>query len=166
MATVMNNGIAQQREDTKPAGHSPEEIVGYVMSAIEKLEIDPIISRKAYRMRLDNIIESDEYNPNKRSSGRPWGRCTKDSWVNHIPEHCKPTCLMMVDDIFEMLESETGLDDTWGKPLRSRIIELFINIRQFNLDIDHFNKIRFYILKTLDSYGQVDLMQKVSDFKS
>ena len=73
---------------------------------------------------------------------------------------------MIVDDIFEMLESGTGVDELNVNRLRNRITELFINLRQFNLDYEHFNKIRHYILKTLDSYGQVDLMLKVSNFES
>ena len=163
----MNNGIGQRVEVTKPAKHSPEEIVGFLMTAIDKLEIDPIISRKAYKMRLDNIIESDEYNPEKERSGRPTGRCSNDVWVNHIPEHCKPSCLMMVEDIFKMLDDSIESSTfTQLNRIRSRIVELFINLRQFNLEIDHFNKIRFYILKTLDSYSQVDLMLKVSGFES
>ena len=72
----------------------------------------------------------------------------------------------MVDDIFKMLESNTGFDGINGHNLRNRITELFINLRQYKLDYDHFQKIRHYILKTLDSYGQVDLMLKVSKFDS
>ena len=73
---------------------------------------------------------------------------------------------MIVGDMFEMLESGTGVDELNVNRLRNRITELFINLRQFNLDYEHFNKIRHYILKTLDSYGQVDLMLKVSNFES
>ena len=101
---------SQQKVVTKRsrlANASPEQIVDSLMSAIDQLEIDPIISRKAYRMRLDNIIESDEYNPDKDRVGRPNGRCTNDVWINHIPQHCIPTCLMMIDDIFKMLENDT-----------------------------------------------------------
>jgi len=145
-----------------------DQLLDALSFALSNLEVDPEISRKAYKMRLENIITTDEYNPETRTlkSARPRNRVTNDQWVNHIPAHCKPSIMMIVDDIFEMLESGSGLDDTWGNPLQSRIIELFINLRQFNLDIEHFNKIRHYILKTLDSYGQVDLMTKVSKFDS
>ena len=155
---------SQQKVVTKRsrlANASPEQIVDSLMSAIDQLEIDPIISRKAYRMRLDNIIESDEYNPDKDRVGRPNGRCTNDVWINHIPQHCIPTCLMMIDDIFKMLEN-----DTETKHLRSRIVDLFINLRSYNIEPDHFKKIRYYILQTLDSYGIIDLMIKVSNFES
>jgi len=147
-----------------------DQLLDALSFALSNLEIDPEISRKAYKMRLENVIESDEYNPTTRTlkSARRGdnSRVTNNIWVNRIPDHSKPTCIMIVDDIFEMLESGTSLDDTWGKHLQSRIIELFINLRSFNLDIDHFNKIKYYILKTLDSYGQVDLMLKVSKFDS
>ena len=143
-----------------------DQMLDALSFAISNLEIDPEISRQAYRIRLDNIIESDEYNPNGRKKGQNFGRVSNDRWVNRIPAHAKPTCLMIVDDIFEMLESGSGLDDQWGKHLRSRITELFINLRLFNLELDHFSKIRHYILKTLDSYGQVDLMVKVSESDS
>ena len=147
-----------------------DQLLDALSFALSNLEIDPEISRKAYKMRLENVIESDEYNPTTRTlkSARRGdnSRVTSSEWVNHIPEHSKPTIMMIVDDIFEMLESGTGLDDSWGKHLRSRITELFINLRLFNLDIEHFNKIKHYILKTLDSYGQVDLMLKVSKFDS
>ncbi len=142
-----------------------DQLLDALSSALSNLETDPVISRKAYKMRLDNIISTDDYNPVKTRSGKPSNkRISNDSWVNLIPKHCIPSCLMMVEDIFEMLESGTGSDDTWGKPLRSRITELFINLRQFNLDYDHAQKIRHYILKTLDSYGQVDLLLQVSKF--
>ena len=147
-----------------PSNFTAEMVVDSIVSAINNLEIDPILSRKAYKMRLDNVIESDEYNPNKERVGRPNGRCTSDVWVNHIPAHSKPTCLMIVNDIFEMLESGTGSDDKWGKHLQSRITELFINLRSYNLEVDHFKKIRHFILKTLDSYGEIDLMMKVKRF--
>ena len=145
-----------------------DQLLDALSSAISNLEVDPEISRKAYQMRLENIITTDEYNPETRTlkSARPRNRVTNDQWVNLIPNHCKPSIMMIIDDIFEMLESENSSDDTWGKPIQSRIIELFINLRQFDLDYEHFNKIRHYILKTLDSYDQIDLMTKVSKFGS
>ena len=143
-----------------------DQLLDALSSALTNLECDPVISRKAYRMRLDNLIESDEYNPNTRRRGQQPGRVGNDSWVNSIPKHSMPTMLMIVDDIFEMLESGTGVDELNVNRLRNRITELFINMRQFNLNYEHFNKIRHYILKTLDSYGQVDLMVKVSKFDS
>ncbi len=143
-----------------------DQLLDALSFAISNLEVDPEISRKAYKMRLENLIESDEYNPNGRGRGQHFGRCTNDRWVNVIPKHTMPTMLMIVNDIFEMLESGTGVDELNVNRLRNRITELFINLRQFNLDYEHFNKIRHYILKTLDSYGQVDLMLKVSDFDS
>ena len=145
---------------------SRDQMLDALSQALESMEIDPVISRKAYRVRLDNVIESDEYNPNKAKSGRPHGRVTNDCWVNRIPTHCKPTMLMIVDDIFEMLESGTGVDELNVNRLRNRITELFINMRQYDLELEHFNKIRHYILKTLDSYDQIDLMVKVSKFDS
>ena len=150
---------------TKKFNFKPEEIIDALVVAIDNLEIDPIISRKAYKMRLDNLIESDEYNPDKERSGRPNGRCTNDVWVNHIPKHCKSTCLMFVDDIFQMLEDDTGFDNLAEiNHLRNRITKLFINLRGYKLETDHYNKIRYYILKTLDSYGEIDLMIKVQRF--
>ena len=145
---------------------SRDQMLDALSQALDSMEIDPVISRKAYRVRLDNVIESDEYNPNKAKSGRPHGRVTNDSWVNRIPAHCKPTMLMIVDDIFEMLESGTSVDELNINRLRNRITELFINMRQYDLELEHFNKIRHYILKTLDSYDQIDLMVKVSNFDS
>ena len=142
-----------------------DQLLDALSSALTNLEIDPVISRKAYKMRLDNIISTDDYNPVKTRSGKPSNkRITSDSWVNLIPKHCIPSCLMIVEDIFEMLESGSGSDDTWGKPLRSKITELFINLRQFNLDYQHAKKIKHYILKTLDSYDQADLLLQVSKF--
>ena len=142
-----------------------DQLLDALSSALTNLEIDPVISRKAYKMRLDNIISTDDYNPVKTRSGKPSNkRITSDSWVNLIPKHCIPSCLMIVEDIFEMLESGSGSDDTWGKPLRSKITELFINLRQFNLDYEHAKKIKHYILKTLDSYDQADLLLQVSKF--
>ena len=142
-----------------------DQLLDALSFAIGNLEVDPVISRKAYKMRLDNIISTDDYNPVKTRSGKPSNkRITNDRWVNLIPKHCISSCLMIVDDIFEMLESGSGLDDQWGKHLRSRITELFINLRLFNLELDHFSKIRHYILKTLDSYGQVDLLLQISKF--
>ena len=143
-----------------------DQLLDALSSAHTNLECDPVISRKAYRMRLDNLIESDEYNPNTRRRGQQPGRVGNDCWVNSIPKHSMPTMLMIVDDIFEMLESGTSVDELNVNGLRNRITELFINMRQFNLNYEHFNKIRHYILKTLDSYGQVDLMVKVSKFDS
>ena len=164
--TETTQATQQQLLDSYRGKVTEDQLLDALSSAISKLECDPVISRKAYRMRLENLIESDEYNPNGRGKGQHFGRCTNDRWANVIPKHTMPTLLMIVDDIFEMLESESGLNDTWGNPIQSRIIELFINLRQFNLDLEHFNKIRHYILKTLDSYGQVDLMLKVSNFES
>ena len=143
-----------------------DQLLDALSFAIDNLECDPVISRKAYRMRLENLIESDEYNPNTRRRGQQPGRVGNDSWVNSIPKHSMPTLLMMVDDVFEMLESGTGVDELNINRLRNRITELFINLRQFNLDHEHYNKIYHYILKTLDSYDQVDLMVKVSNFES
>lgn len=144
-----------------------DQLLDALSFALSNLETDPVISRKAYKMRLDNIISTDEYNPVKTRTGKPSNkRMNNDKWVNQIPKHCIPTCLMMVDDIFKMLESNTGFDGINGHNLRNRITELFINLRQYKLDYDHFQKIRHYILKTLDSYGQVDLMLKVSKFDS
>ena len=165
----MNNGQPTLNEqlDAWKGKVTEDQLINALSHALSNLETDPKISRKAYRIRLDNIISTDEYNPVKTRVGKPSNkRISNDKWVNMIPKHCIPTCLMMIDDIFEMLESGTGLDDTWGKPLRSRIVELFINLRSFNLDYDHFQKIRHYILKTLDSYDQIDLMVKVSKFDS
>ncbi len=165
----MNNGQPTLNEqlDAWKGKVTEDQLINALSHALSNLETDPKISRKAYRIRLDNIISTDEYNPVKTRVGKPSNkRISNDKWVNMIPKHCIPTCLMMIDDIFEMLESGTGLDDTWGKPLRSRIVELFINLRSFNLDYDHFQKIRHYILKTLDSYGQIDLMLQVSKFDS
>ena len=165
----MNNGQPTLNEqlDAWKGKVTEDQLINALSHALSNLETDPKISRKAYRIRLDNIISTDEYNPVKTRVGKPSNkRISNDKWVNMIPKHCNPTCLMMIDDIFEMLESGTGLDDTWGKPLRSRIVELFINLRSFNLDYDHFQKIRHYILKTLDSYGQIDLMLQVSKFDS
>ena len=147
-----------------------DQLLDALSFAISNLEVDPEISRKAYKMRLENIITTDEYNPETRTlktarrSKR--NRVTNDQWVNRIPDHCKASIMMMVDDIFEMLESGTSVDELNVNGLRNRITELFINMRQFNLNYEHFNKIRHYILKTLDSYGQVDLMVKVSKFDS
>ena len=165
----MNNGQPTLNEqlDAWKGKVTEDQLINALSHALSNLETDPKISRKAYRIRLDNIISTDEYNPVKTRVGKPSNkRISNDKWVNMIPKHCIPTCLMMIDDIFEMLEYGTGLDDTWGKPLRSRIVELFINLRSFNLDYDHFQKIRHYILKTLDSYGQIDLMLQVSKFDS
>ena len=165
----MNNGqpTLNDQLDAWKGKVTEDQLINALSHALSNLETDPKISRKAYRIRLDNIISTDEYNPVKTRVGKPSNkRISNDKWVNMIPKHCIPTCLMMIDDIFEMLESGTGLDDTWGKPLRSRIVELFINLRSFNLDYDHFQKIRHYILKTLDSYGQIDLMLQVSKFDS
>ena len=165
----MNNGQPTLNEqlDAWKGKVTEDQLINALSHALSNLETDPKISRKAYRIRLDNIISTDEYNPVKTRVGKPSNkRISNDKWVNMIPKHCIPTCLMMIDDIFEMLESGTGLDDTWGKPLRSRIVELFINLRSFNLDYDHFQKIRHYILKKLDSYGQIDLMLQVSKFDS
>ena len=165
----MNNGQPTLNEqlDAWKGKVTEDQLINALSHALSNLETDPKISRKANRIRLDNIISTDEYNPVKTRVGKPSNkRISNDKWVNMIPKHCIPTCLMMIDDIFEMLESGTGLDDTWGKPLRSRIVELFINLRSFNLDYDHFQKIRHYILKTLDSYGQIDLMLQVSKFDS
>ena len=165
----MNNGQPTLNEqlDAWKGKVTEDQLINALSHALSNLETDPKISRKAYRIRLDNIISTDEYNPVKTRVGKPSNkRISNDKLVNMIPKHCIPTCLMMIDDIFEMLESGTGLDDTWGKPLRSRIVELFINLRSFNLDYDHFQKIRHYILKTLDSYGQIDLMLQVSKFDS
>ena len=142
-----------------------DQLLDALSYALSELKIDPKISRKAYHMRLDNIIESDEYNPDKERSGRPNGRCTNDVWVNHIPAHCKPTCLMIVDDIFQMLEDGTGYAELPKiNHLRNRITQLFINLRGYKIEIDHYKKIRHFILKTLDSYGKVDLMMKVQRF--
>ena len=156
----------QQLLDSYRGKVTEDQLLDALSFAISNLECDPVISRKAYRMRLENLIESDEYNPNGRGKGQNFGRCTNDRWVNVIPKHTMPTLLMIVDDIFEMLESGTVVDELNVNRLRNRITELFINLRQFNLDYEHFNKIRHYILKTLDSYGQVDLMLKVSKFDS
>ena len=135
MANVMVNGIGQRVKSTTQLEHSPEMIVDYIMTAINNIEINPIISREAYKMRLDNIIESDEYNPDKERVGRPNGRCTNDVWVNHIPDHCKSTCLMVVDDIFKMLEDGTGFDQLAEiNHLRNRITQLFINLRGYKLE--------------------------------
>jgi hypothetical protein len=142
-----------------------DQMLDALSFAISNLEIDPEISRQAYRIRLDNIIESDEYNPNGRKKGQNFGRVSNDRWVNRIPNHCKPTCIMIVDDIFQMLEDDTGYDNLAEiNHLRNRITQLFINLRGYSLDIEHYNKIRYYILKTLDSYGEVDLMMKVNRF--
>ena len=139
----MNNGQPTLNEqlDAWKGKVTEDQLINALSHALSNLETDPKISRKAYRIRLDNIISTDEYNPVKTRVGKPSNkRISNDKWVNMIPKHCIPTCLMMIDDIFEMLESGTGLDDTWGKPLRSRIVELFINLRSFNLDYDHFQK--------------------------
>ncbi len=161
----MNNTMLTDQLDAWKGKVTEDQLVDALSHALSNLEIDPVISRQAYKMRLDNIITTDEYNPVKTRSGKPSNkRISNDSWVNLIPKHSIPTCSMIVDDIFEMLESGTGFDDKWGKHLRSRIIELFMNLRQFNLDFNHFNKIKYYILKTLDSYGQVDLHLQVSKF--
>ena len=144
----MNNGQPTLNEqlDAWKGKVTEDQLINALSHALSNLETDPKISRKAYRIRLDNIISTDEYNPVKTRVGKPSNkRISNDKWVNMIPKHCIPTCLMMIDDIFEMLESGTGLDDTWGKPLRSRIVELFINLSSFNLDYDHFQKIRHYI---------------------
>ena len=164
--TETTQATQQQLLDSYRGKVTEDQLLDALSFAISNLECDPVISRKAYRMRLENLIESDEYNPNGRGKGQNFGRCTNDRWVNVIPKHTMPTLLMIVDDIFEMLESGTGVDELNVNRLRNRITELFINLRQFNLDYEHFNKIRHYILKTLDSYGQVDLMLKVSKFDS
>ena len=170
METNLTANQTNELLDTWKGKVTEDQLLDALSYALNKLEIDPEISRQAYHMRLENVITSDEYNPTTRTlkSARRGdnSRVTNNEWVNHIPAHGKPTCMMIVDDIFEMLESGTSLDDTWGNPIQSRIIELFINLRSFNLDIEHFDKIRYYILKTLDSYGQVDLMLKVSKFDS
>ena len=54
---------------------------------------------------------------------------------------------------FEQFKADS---DYLREPLRTELAN----------ELDHFTKIRHYILKTLDSYGQVDLMVKVSEFES
>ena len=164
--TETTQATQQQLLDSYRGKVTEDQLLDALSDTISKLECDPVISRKAYRMRLENLIESDEYNPNGRGRGQHFGRCTNDRWVNVIPKHTMPTLLMIVSDVFEMLESGTGVDELNINRLRNRITELFINLRQFNLDHEHYNKIHHYILKTLDSYDQVDLMLKVSNFES
>jgi hypothetical protein len=169
METNLTANQTNELLDTWKGKVTEDQLLDALSSALSKLEIDPIISRKAYRMRLDNIINSDEYNPTTRTlkSARRGdnSRVTNNKWVNRIPNHCKPTCIMIVDDIFQMLEDDTGYDNLAEiNHLRNRITQLFINLRGYSLDIEHYNKIRYYILKTLDSYGEVDLMMKVNRF--
>ena len=145
-----------------------DQLLDALEYALSELKIDPKISRKAYHMRLENIITSDEYNPNTRtlkSARRKNGRVTNDNWVNNIPSHCKLSCMMIIDDIFQMLEDGSGFDNLAEiNHLRNRITQLFINLRGYNLDIEHYNKIKHYIYKTLDSYNEIDLMMKVQRF--
>jgi uncharacterized protein (DUF433 family) len=145
---------------------SKDQLIDALAYALGKMETDPEISRKAYKMRLDNIISTDEYNPTRKRSGKPSNlRISNDHWVNHIPKHCIPNCLMIVEDIFKMLENGTDYDNLADiNHLRNRITQLFINLRAYNLEQDHYNKIRHYILKTLNSYGKIDLMMKVQRF--
>ena len=145
---------------------SEDQLLDALALAIENMKIDPEISRKAYKMRLDNIISTDEYNPNRKRSGKPSNlRVSNEHWVNNIPKHCIPTCMMIVNDIFQMLEDGTGYDNLANiNHLRNRITQLFINLRAYNLEQGHYNRIRHYILKTLDSYGEIDLMMKVQRF--
>ena len=162
--TQINQPTHEQLFDSYRGKVSREQMLDALSSTLESMEIDPEISRKAYRMRLENVIESDEYNPNKLKSGRPVGRISNDRWVNLIPKHCKPTMLMLVDDIFKMLDA--GTEALNLNHLRNRITELFINMRQYNLEFEHFNKIKHLILKTLDSYNQIDLINKVYKIES
>ena len=145
---------------------SKDQLLDALAYALDNMETDPEISRKAYKMRLDNIISTDEYNPNRKRSGKPSNlRISNDHWVNNIPKHCIPTCLMIVEDIFKMLEDGTGCDNLAEiNHLRNRITQLFIDLRTYNLEQDHYNKIRHYILKTLNSYGEIDLMMKFQRF--
>jgi hypothetical protein len=145
---------------------SEDQLLDALALAIENMKIDPEISRKAYKMRLDNIISTDEYNPNRKRSGKPSNlRISNEHWVNRIPKQCIPTCLMLVDDIFKMLEDGTGYDNLANiNFLRNRITQLFINLRGYDLEQDQYNRIRHYILKTLNSYEEIDLMMKVNRF--
>ena len=79
----MNNGQPTLNEqlDAWKGKVTEDQLINALSHALSNLETDPKISRKAYRIRLDNIISTDEYNPFKTRVGKPSNkRISNDKW--------------------------------------------------------------------------------------
>ena len=141
---VLNNASANKR---KMIAHA-------LADAINSIELPFDISRKAYQVKLDGLINGDTYANPKAS-----GRIGNGKWVNVLSENRRNEIWKEFEYLFELLDKDAGLYD-----LENQTLHIFDLLTDDILDHKHYLTVRQATAKLLDLYHWIEIMSTLTDY--
>ena len=141
---VLNNASANKR---KMIAHA-------LADAINSIELPFDISRKAYQVKLDGMINGDTYANPKAS-----GRIGNGKWVNVLSENRRNEIWKEFEYLFELLDKDAGLYD-----LENHTLHIFDLLTDEMLNHNHYLTVRQTVAKLLDLYHWIEIMSTLTDY--
>ncbi len=129
-------------------------IASALAEAISNIELPFEISRKAYQVKLDGLINGDTYANPKAS-----GRLGNGKWINVISENRRGEIWTEFEYLFELLDKDAGLYD-----LENQTLHIFDLLTAEVLDNNHYLTVRQTTAKLLDLYHWIEIMSTLTDY--
>ena len=141
---VLNNASANKKR----------LIANALADAISNIELPFEISQKAYKVKLEGLINGDTYANPKAS-----GRLGNGKWINVIPENRRKEIWTEFELLFEYLDQDAGLYD-----LENQTLHIFDLLTAEMLDNNHYLTVRQTTAKLLDQYHWIEIMSTLTDY--
>ena len=141
---VLNNASANKKR----------LIANALADAISNIELPFEISQKAYKVKLEGLINGDTYANPKAS-----GRLGNGKWINVIPENRRKEIWTEFELLFEYLDQDAGLYD-----LENQTLHIFDLLTAELLDNNHYLTVMQTTAKLLDQYHWIEIMSTLTDY--
>ena len=141
---VLNNASANKKR----------MIANALADAISNIELPFEISQKAYKVKLEGLINGDTYANPKAS-----GRLGNGKWINVIEKNRRKEIWIEFERLFELLDLEAGLYD-----LENQTLHIFDLLTAEMLDDKHYLTVRQTSAKLLDLHHWIEIMSTLTDY--
>jgi hypothetical protein len=154
---VLGNHFESNQYDNvlNSANSNKKRLIAHALAdAINNIELPFEISRKAYQVKLDGLINGDTYANPKAS-----GRIGNGKWINVIPENRRVEMWGQFEYLFELLDKDAGLYD-----LENQTLHIFDLLTDEMLNHNHYLTVRQTVTKLLDLYNWIEVMSTLTDY--
>ena len=154
---VLGNHFESNQYDNvlNSASSNKKRLIAHALAdAINNIELPFEISRKAYQVKLDGLINGDTYANPKAS-----GRIGSGKWINVMPENRRVEMWSQFEYLFELLDKDAGLYD-----LENQTLHIFDLLTDEILNHNHYLTVRQTVTKLLDLYNWIEIMSTLTDY--
>ncbi len=154
---VLGNHFESNQYDNvlNSANRNKKRLIAHALAdAINNIELPFEISRKAYQVKLDGLINGDTYANPKAS-----GRIGSGKWINVMPENRRVEMWSQFEYLFELLDKDAGLYD-----LENQTLHIFDLLTDEILNHNHYLTVRQTVTKLLDLYNWIEIMSTLTDY--